>query len=258
MGRGIERLTPRFLEKVWGSTQLAPLFPNRGEKIGEVWLESDHSLPLLLKFIFTTEKLSVQVHPDDEYAGRHHNSKGKTEMWHVVAAQPGAQVAAGFTGCITLSELREASKSGAIEQLLQWYDARPGDTFFLPAGTVHAIGGGLVMCEIQQQSDITYRLYDYGRDRELHLEHGLAVSHREPYDPRAEASEGLLVACDYFTTSLTKVRGSAELPANVGQFVVVTRGSGSVGGKAAHAGDAFFADSVDVPVEGQLELLIAH
>ena len=99
--------------------------------------------------------------------------------------------------------------SGEIEHLLQWYDARPGDTFFLPAGTVHAIGGGLVMCEIQQPSDVTYRLYDYGRGRELHLDHALAVSHREPYDPRAEATEGVLVACDYFTTSLVKVRGTA-------------------------------------------------
>src|SRR5947209_1596582 len=100
MGPSPQRLTPRFLEKVWGSEKLAPLFSDRGLKIGEAWLEApssfEGSLPLLIKFIFTTEKLSVQVHPGDEYAARHHNSKGKTEMWHVVAAEPGAKVAAGF------------------------------------------------------------------------------------------------------------------------------------------------------------------
>ena len=256
MGRGPQRLAPRFLEKIWGSERLEPLFPNRGLRIGEAWLEGSDPLPLLIKFIFTTEKLSVQVHPGDEYAARHHNSKGKTEMWHVVAAEPGAQVAAGFVEPLSQEQLREAAESGKIEQLLQWYDARPGDTFFLPAGTVHAIGGGLVMCEIQQQSDVTYRLYDYGRGRELHLDHGLAVSHREPYDPRAESTEGLLVACDYFTTSLVKVRGSLELP-GAGQFVVVIRGKGRVAGEAARPGDVWFAESGVVEAEGELDLIVA-
>jgi mannose-6-phosphate isomerase len=255
-----ERLTPRFLEKIWGSTNLEPLFsrPGNAEKIGEVWLESNHPLPLLVKFIFTTDKLSVQVHPNDDYAARHHNSKGKTEMWHVVAAKPGAQVAVGFVEPLSQGRLREASLSGEVERLLQWYDARPGDTFFLPAGTVHAIGGGLVMCEIQQQSDVTYRLYDYGRGRELHLDHALAVSHLEPYDPRAEAEEGLLVACDYFTASRVKVRGGVELPGRPGQFVVVMRGRGSVGREATGPGDAWFAQSGELAVEGDLDLLVAH
>lgn len=258
MRRGIERLTPRFLEKVWGSTHIEPLFPHRDAKIGEVWLEAGHPLPLLLKFIFTTEKLSVQVHPGDEYAALHHQSSGKTEMWHVVAAQPGAQVAVGFRDPLSRDELREASLSGKIEQLLEWYDAKQGDTFFLPAGTVHAIGPGLVMCEIQQQSDITYRLYDYGRPRELHLDHALAVSHRGPYDPRAESTEGILVACDYFTTSLVKVRGATELPERAGQFIVAIRGKGSVDRDPARPGDAWFAESGAVQVEGELELLVAQ
>jgi mannose-6-phosphate isomerase len=258
MRRGIKRLTPRFLEKVWGSTSLEPLFSNRGEKIGEVWFEADHPLPLLLKFIFTTEKLSVQVHPGDEYAGRHHQSAGKTEMWHVVAAKPGAQVAVGFRERVSRHELREASVSGTIEQLLEWYDARPGDTFFLPAGTVHAIGPGLVLCEIQQQSDITYRLYDYGRPRELHLEHGVAVSQLDHYDPRTESTEGILVACDYFITSLVKVKGATELPERPGQFIVVIRGKGTVEQDSARAGDAWFAESGTVQVEGDLELLVAQ
>lgn len=254
----VGRLKPRFVERIWGSKQLEPLFPNQSQEIGEVWLEANHPLPLLVKFIFTTGKLSVQVHPGDEYAALHHNSPGKTEMWHVISAKPGAQVAAGFVKELPREELREAAVSGKVEQLLQWYDARQGDTFFLPAGTVHAIGAGLVMCEIQQQSDITYRLYDYGRGRELHLDHALAVSHLEPFDPRAEATEGLLVACNHFTTSLVKVRGDVLLPEQAGQFVVAIGGKGSVAREAARAGDAWFAESGAVQVEGQLDLLVAH
>ena len=253
------RLTPKFHERIWGSTQLEPLFRSPGQKIGEVWLELDGvKLPLLVKFIFATDKLSVQVHPDDAYAAQHHNSQGKTEMWHVVAAQPGAQIAAGFRVELTKERLRAAALSGEVEHLLEWQDARVGDTFFLPAGTVHAIGAGLVMCEIQQQSDITYRLYDYGRGRELHLDHALEVSHLEPFDPRAEATEGLLVACHHFTTSLVKVRGATELPPQRGQFVVVIRGRGRVGGESGGAGDAWFAESGEVPVEGNMDLLVAH
>ena len=167
------RIEPRFLEKIWGSTRLEPWFRNRDQKIGEVCFDAD---PLLIKFIFTAEKLSVQVHPADDYARLHHNSRGKTEMWHILAAEPGAQIAAGFRRPITSDELDAAARSGEIENLLQWFDARPGDTFFIPAGTVHAIGAGLTLCEIQQHSDITYRLYDYGRPRELHLDRAIAVS----------------------------------------------------------------------------------
>src|SRR6476660_7140505 len=158
----VTRLTPRFVPKVWGSIHLEPWFPNASEKIGEVWFEplpGASALPLLIKFLFTTEPLSVQVHPE-----------GKTEMWHILAAEPGAKIAAGFREPITGQRLRESALSGEIEQLLEWFEARPGDTFFIPAGTVHAIGAGLVLCEIQQHSDLTYRLFDYGRRRELHLD----------------------------------------------------------------------------------------
>jgi mannose-6-phosphate isomerase len=259
------RLTPKFVERIWGSTQLEPLYPRPGikngptQKIGEVWLEADGlRLPLLVKFIFSTEKLSVQVHPDDAYAALHHNSPGKTEMWHVVAAAPGAQIAAGFREPISTRQFREAAVSGEIEQLLEWRDARPSDTFFLPAGTVHAIGPGLVMCEIQQQSDLTYRIYDYNRGRELHLDQALEVSHLEPFDPRVEATEGILVACDHFTTSLVKVKRTAELPGHAGQFVVVVRGRGRVAGEAGAAGDAWFAESGPIPLEGDMEVLSVH
>src|SRR5579863_10722473 len=176
----VRKLDPSFREKIWGATRLEPWFPNSPSKIGEVWFEAAHGLPLV-KFLFTTEKLSVQVHPGDAYARQHHGSPGKTEMWYILAAEPGARIAAGFREPLTPEQARAAAVSGEIEGLLQWFDARPGDAFFIPAGTVHAIGAGLVLCEIQQNSDVTYRLYDYnrpgadGQPRPLHLEKALDV-----------------------------------------------------------------------------------
>src|SRR5260370_5924557 len=147
------RLTPRFLEKVWGATNLRPWFADTRAKTGEVWLEKalgegEPPLPVLIKFLFTTGKLSVQVHPGDAYESEHHHSPGKTEMWHVLRAEPGAKIAAGFRVPVTKPQLEAAALSGEIENLLEWLDARPGDTFYLPAGTVHAIGAGLALLEI--------------------------------------------------------------------------------------------------------------
>jgi mannose-6-phosphate isomerase len=211
------QLTPVFKEKVWGSTKLEPLFPNSSVKIGEVWYEGIPDPPLLVKFLFTSEKLSVQVHPGDDYARRHHNSRGKTEMWYVLGAEQGAQVAAGFRQQLTAERVREAALSGEIEDLLQWFNAAPGDTFFIPAGTVHAIGAGLTLCEIQQNSDVTYRLYDYGRPRELHLDQSLEVADLGPYEARQSPQNGVLVSCPYFTTQklagphLTAIDGEFQL-----------------------------------------------
>lgn len=239
------RLTPSFKEKVWGSTRLQPLFADSDCKIGEVWFEGVDNLPLLIKFLFTTEKLSVQVHPEDAYARRHHNSPGKTEMWHVLRAEPGAQIAAGFREPITPERLREASLSGEIEELLQWFDAAPGDTFFIPAGTVHAIGAGLTLCEIQQHSDVTYRLYDYGRPRELHLDQAAAVSRLAPYpEARRISQEEVLVSCPYFTTSKLRLLNSTrhvrlgEAP----EFLVVLEGSAIIGSHSAKAGEVWFLE----------------
>jgi mannose-6-phosphate isomerase len=244
----MRRLTPSFREKVWGSTRLGPWFPDSDRKIGEVWFEGVDDLPLLVKFIFTTEKLSVQVHPEDDYARLHHSSCGKTEMWRILAAEPGAQIAAGFREPITLERFREAALSGAIEQELQWFDARPGDTFFIPAGTVHAIGGGLTLCEIQQNSDVTYRLYDYGRPRELHLEHGARVSRLKCWDPRRPAG----VSCDYFSTSLA---GSGVRTPKGFELLIAIEGSGTIGGQAARAGEVWYVDRERVEIGGDLSVL---
>ncbi len=223
------RLTPSFKRKVWGSTHLEPWFQDNAEKIGEVWFEAAEKLPLLVKFLFTTEPLSVQVHPE-----------GKTEMWHILAAEPGAKIAAGFREPITQQRMRESALSGEIEQLLEWHEARPGDTFFIPAGTVHAIGAGLTLCEIQQHSDVTYRLFDYGRPRELHLEEGVRVSRLHPHPARQTAREGVLVSCPHFTTEHVRVEGGRRFEAvKGGQTIIVLEGEAEVGREVLRAGEAW-------------------
>lgn len=264
----LERLTPRFLEKIWGAEHLEPWFSvtssddtgaPRGKKIGEVWFEGPR-LPLLVKFLFTSDKLSVQVHPDDAYAARH-GSRGKTEMWHVLAAEPGARIAAGFREPVSPERLRATALSGEIEELLAWEEARPGDTFFIPAGTVHAIGAGLVLCEIQQHSDITYRLYDYNRPRELHLDESLAVARREPSSARVQAQGEELVSCEHFTVGRRKVEGSSRFSLAPGRFelLIVTEGEGSLGGNPVRAGQVWYAPSGTPPIgaSGALTLLWA-
>ncbi len=258
----LQQLTSRFLEKVWGSERLQPWFPDSETKIGEVWFEGPGSLelPLLVKFLFTSGKLSVQVHPDDAYAARY-SSRGKTEMWHVLAAEPGARIAAGFREPVSEDRLHSAAHSGEIEELLAWHAAAPGDTFFIPAGTVHAIGAGLVLCEIQQRSDITYRLYDYGRPRELHIEESLAVARREPHSARVDTVAEELISCDHFTVGRRAIAGSSEFICPPGQFVlvIVIEGDGFVDGNPVRAGQVWYAPSGTPPfgVRGDITLLWA-
>jgi mannose-6-phosphate isomerase len=236
----VRRLEPSFREKIWGATRLEPWFPNSPSKIGEVWFEAAHDLPLV-KFLFTTEKLSVQVHPDDAYARRHHGSSGKTEMWYVLAAEPGARIAAGFREPLTREQARAAAVSGEIEGLLQWFEARPGDTFFIPAGTVHAIGAGLALCEIQQNSDVTYRLYDYGRPRELHLDQALAVSRLGPHAARQQPLENMLVSCRYFPVECFGADRPAEYQpfADRAHLLIAIEGDGAIGGQPIRAGEVW-------------------
>lgn len=175
------RVPTRMVEKVWGRDNLpAPFVAPKGLRIGEIWFEPPPELPqVLVKYLFTSEKLSVQVHPSNETAGP--GEAGKEECWLVLDAEPEARLAIGFERDVTPAELAAAAKDGSIESLLKWYAARPGDLFYLPAGTVHAIGPGLALVEVQQNSETTFRLYDYGRPRELHLERALQVACIGPY-----------------------------------------------------------------------------
>lgn len=234
-------LRPSFREKIWGSTRLEPWYPDSDVQIGEIWFESEQELPILVKLLFTSDRLSVQVHPDDAYAGPNEGCRGKTEMWHILRADPGAQIAIGLREAITPARLREAAISGEIEALLNWTEVRPGDTIFIPPGTIHAIGPGLAICEIQQFSDVTYRLYDYGRTRELHLDKACAVSRLDPYRPPADVPDGFLAHCPYFATKeLTFERESAYGPRAAGfELLVILKGEGSIAGRPYRAGEVW-------------------
>ncbi len=180
--QGSRPLQLRTVEKPWGRDTLPPPFSApEGKRIGEIWFEPPPELDaLLVKYLFTSEKLSVQVHPSDAQAPQ--GARGKEECWLILDAEPDAKLAIGFDEPIDAEAMREASLDGSIEQLLTWHVVTPGDFFYLPAGTVHAIGAGISLIEIQQNSDVTYRLYDYGRPRELHLDEAVAVAQGRPYD----------------------------------------------------------------------------
>lgn len=177
-------LETRAVEKPWGREDLPPPFAApEGKRIGEIWFEPPPELPeLLVKYLFTSENLSVQVHPSDDEAPA--GSRGKEECWLVLSAEPGAQLAVGFKSDVSPEQMRAAALDGSVEGLLEWHDVGPGDFVYLTAGTVHAIGAGLSLIEVQQNSDITYRLYDYGRPRELHLDEGIAVADGRPHPAR--------------------------------------------------------------------------
>lgn len=203
----------RMVEKPWGVGQLpAPFAAEGGKRIGEIWFEPPAALNrLLVKYIFTSEKLSVQVHPSDAAAPAGHG--GKEECWLVTAAEPGARLGIGFRETITAAAIRAAALDGSIERLLAWHEVRSGDFFYIPAGTVHAIGGGISLIEIQQNADITYRLYDYGRPRELHLDEAVAIATGAPHDPALRCSlpeRGTRVLVDGPHFRLARIDGAAE------------------------------------------------
>jgi mannose-6-phosphate isomerase len=240
----VHRLESTALEKVWGTPDTEPWYPHGAGKVGEVWFSAPEEPRLLVKFLFTSEKLSVQVHPGDS-VGAGKTIPGKTEMWHVLRAGPGAQVALGFERPLDRDAARAAALSGEIEGLLRWYAARPGDTFFVPAGTVHAIGAGLALCEIQQYSDVTYRLYDYGRPRELHLDAALAVAdlgrHPGAIAPmKLGPRRLLLVECPYFRTESITLTGESAYSGAPGPVLLIClEGDGELGGETFAPGQVW-------------------
>jgi mannose-6-phosphate isomerase len=247
------RLTPSLREKVWGKKQLMPWFPDSPAPIGEAWFLADRELPLLIKLLFTSERLSVQVHPEDGEDG----PRGKTEMWHILHAEPGASIALGFREPITREQLRESTKTGEIERLLNWVPVRAGETYFTPAHTVHAIGGGIVLCEIQQNSDVTYRLWDYGRPRELHVDQAVAISdlgvHPGASHPVA-VGEGReeLVRSEFFVTEL--VHGVRLVPEpHSCQIWICLEGAAAIGGERVDPGQVWL-----LPDAGEQPLIEAE
>jgi mannose-6-phosphate isomerase len=311
-------MSPVFDPRPWGTFDLSPIYPNHkfSEKIGESWLTGDDCrvakgpssgetlgelsekfgaelvgeaardakrFPLLLKFLFPHEKLSVQVHPDDECAQRVGQPWGKTECWYVAAAEPGAQVALGLKTGVTCEQLEQAIHDHRAEGLLNWMNIRRGDLIYVAGGTVHTLGPGSVLVETQQQSDTTYRLYDYGRPRELHLKEGLAAvkevvgSGKVRRSMAATARNGLqheeLIAAPYFVVEKFNLNEPKALRTvddsgvRSVQIIVGLQGSGTV---AAHGAEpvAFGAgDAVVVPAgtwnfevrpQGGVEFIMAH
>ena len=245
-------LQRHFVEKPWGRTNLPPAFAAPlGRRVGEVWYETPDAapLPLLVKWLFTSEKLSIQVHPSDAEAQAFGLPSGKEECWYIVDAEPGAVLGIGTVRLLHSEELRAASLSGEIEQLMDWKPVKAGDYFYIPAGTVHAIGAGVTLVEVQQYADITYRLYDYGRPRELHLDDGVAVSRGEPYtDARSGrvAGNAQLVDGPFFKLWLVAdAAGLAAVPDDAVRWVVPVAGEGVGSCQLISAGEA-------VPFDGQM------
>jgi mannose-6-phosphate isomerase len=278
----LSRIEPIFSPRPWGASSLAPLFPEKsnlagplgeawltgqecrfangpfaGRSLGESWpampvewrgthLKHYGDFPLLVKFIFPDDKLSIQVHPDDAYAAKHEQAaggRGKTEMWHIVSARPGAELLLGLKPGVTRTHFLDALQENKLEELFVHLAVRAGETYFVPAGTQHAIGPGMILCEVQEYSDLTYRVYDFGRtdasgkSRELHIEKAMEVTNFEStragkVSPLAlhspDANVRLLTACRFFATERWDCDRTTAIESDPQHFqlAVILQGSG--------------------------------
>lgn len=299
----IEKLFPETKDFIWGGNKLKNYGKTSDkERIAESWELSFHPagpsrledgrllcdvatkadwgenaakflfFPVLIKFIDSKENLSVQVHPSDEYALKNEGQFGKTEMWYIVEAEEGAGIYLGFSRKVTKEEFGKAIEDGSVLDLLNFYPVKAGEHYFIASGTVHAIGKGCVIAEIQQNSNLTYRVYDYGRKdasgkgRELHIDKAKKVTNFEKFvnaplsEPRGE---GVCIGrCEYFTVTQYDVNGQLRLTADEKSFKAVTfvGGEGKIGGKAARKGDTFFvpANHGAFVVEGRAKILVTE
>ena len=250
------RLRAVPVERVWGRTDIPAGFPRLGAgvPVGEIWFEAPAEAPLLVKYLFTAERLSIQVHPGDEAARASGFPRGKDEAWYILDAEPGARIGLGLTRAVSRDALRAAALDGSIEQLLDWRPVAPGELLYSPAGTIHAIGGGIALIEIQQNLDLTYRLYDYGRPRELHLEEGIAVATPGPWTPPpVPAEREVLAAGGAFRVEHRRDGGTLHGPA----VVVPLAAAGTIDGEPLATGAAWTVEgAVELAGEG-LDLLAA-
>ena len=307
------KLAPAFKDYLWGGDQLKHKFNKKCDldRLAESWELSAHKdgqsavaegayagltlteylntlgrealgtdslkyeyFPLLIKLIDAKGDLSVQVHPSDEYALAHEGEYGKTEMWYILDCEEDASLFYGFTRPVTREEYAAAIREGRLTEILNRVKVKPGDVFFIPAGTVHAIGAGILICEIQQNSNTTYRVYDYDRRdkdgnlRPLHVEKALEVSCTQPSPALPEIPDGTdltLASCEYFHVRRLRISDTYALNVTTESFVslVATSGEGRLiyeGGELAFAkGDSLFipAQNATVTVEGSCELILS-
>ena len=308
----IVKLKPALKEYIWGGTRLKTEFgiETDMDHVAEAWVLSTHpdgqsrvvngrhqgmylgryietvgktslgwkcaplrAFPLLVKLIDAKSDLSVQVHPDDDYALEHENSYGKNEMWYVLDSKPGSGLYVGFNRDVTREEVEAAVKDGTVTDLLNFVPTKTGDVFFIPAGTVHAIGAGNLICEVQQSSNCTYRLYDYnrvdryGNKRELNLEKGLDVIDYHKYEPQSLEGEGNLICrCKYFETLVYEVNGNMTVYADDSKFdaAVCLEGEGTISCADGHVsltkGESVFlpASKDQIELSGSMKVLICH
>ncbi|HUV68606.1 MAG TPA: type I phosphomannose isomerase catalytic subunit [Terracidiphilus sp.] len=281
------RIDPKFDVRVWGYEDLRPWFDRvaeAGKPLGEVWLTGDMCVaatgpqagkrldalfaeaaeallgagapmrqsPLLVKVLFAREKLSVQVHPDDRMAQKYGDPRGKTECWYALAAERGAKVAVGLKPGVTLEQVEQGIHAGTLEESLHTLEVDAGDVIFVDAGTVHAIWPGAVLLETQQNCDLTYRMYDYGRPRELHIEKSLEatrlVTRAGKVAPKKLADRTVLIDAEYFRVERIPVEGSRSSESLRGESGVGLAYLFAASGSGRIAGSGF--DAVDLPARG--------
>jgi len=258
----IERARAHALSKPWGVVDLRPWSKAScdGRPIGEIWYERTDAAAvepsLLIKLLFTNQPLSIQVHPDDAFARSIGLPSGKTEAWYVLSAAPGAKVAIGLNQSQTPKQLRDAIETGAILGLVRWQTVSADDVISVPARTIHAIGAGVVIAEIQQRSDTTFRLFDYGRQRELQIERGIAAADAGPADFRANSSRltdqrALLLANAHFVVEKIDLAPASawRLEAERETWLLVVNGGARVGSFDVGVGDAVFVQSERVDIQ---------
>ncbi len=297
----IEKLYPDCKTAIWGGRKLPDQFHKKTdlEKVSESWELSFHSdgptklengaflkdvaslkdlgenckdfpfFPVLVKLIDAKDDLSVQVHPSDEYALKHENSFGKTETWYIVDADEGAGIYLGFKRDVSKEEYETAIKNNTLTELLNFFEVKAGECYFIPSGTIHAIGKGCLICEIQQNSNLTYRVYDFGRvdkngnPRELHVEKALKVTNLKKFDHaplKLPTASGDIIAINrYFTVRALTVRGEKAFAPDPKSFRAFTcvRGQGEIDGKAIQTGDTYFipANGRNFSVKGEMEMI---
>ena len=300
----IVKLVPECKDNIWGGVKLKEKYGKQTDKslVAESWELSFHKdgptrlengktlqetvteadlgenckgfpfFPMLVKLIDAKQDLSVQVHPSDAYALKNENSFGKTEMWYIVEADEGAGIYLGFKENITQAQYEQAIANNTLTELLNFFEVKAGDCYFIPSGTIHAIATGCLICEIQQNSNLTYRVYDYGRRdkdgnlRELHVEKALKVTNLDKYEYsplNLKTAQGdLLGLSRYFTTTSVLVQGETSVTADKGSFKCLTcvDGKGAVDGKAVSAGDSLFvpAGYGEVKLTGDMRIIMAE
>ena len=251
----LTRLQTLVVEKPWGRTDIPAEFGDfGGRRIGEIWFAhpAGDDAAIMVKFLFTSERLSIQVHPGDAAAQAAGYPRGKEECWLVLDAEPDAELGVGLIAPTTRKELHDAALDGSIVTMIDWRAAKADDFVYNRAGTIHAIGAGLTVVEVQQNVDCTYRLYDYGRPRELHLDAGLAVAELGPQpDPRdghvAANANALLVDGPHFRLfHLSGPDATAFLPQGTGDFTFTPLSAGcSIAGEEVKLGECVATDRAD-------------